>query len=147
MYIKFLQMRSLKTEKTLLRLSLNKDFGQNRSYEASSTSLNNNKKGKDNTMKVDNKPVDNKPVSEKPKDTRTPISLEASTPVIANMGREEFDKHFRITGINALSVYIKQNPDSAIARCYDELGKTNQVQFKIGDEDWVIRINGARVKK
>ena len=147
MYIKFFQMRSLKTKKTLLRLSLNKDLGQKRSYEASSISPNNNKKDKDNTMKVDNKPVDNTPVIEKPKDTRTPISLDKAQPVIETMGREEFDKHFRITGINALSVYIKQNPDSAIARCYNELGKTNQVHFKIGDEDWVIRINGARVKK
>jgi len=140
-------MRSLKTEKTLLRLSLNKDLGQNRSYEASSTSLNNNKKDKDNTMKVDNKPVDNTPVSEKPKDTRTPISLDKAQPVIATMGKEEFDKHFRITGVNALSVYMKQYPDSPITRCYEELGKTNQEFFKIGDEDWVIRINGARVKK
>tara|TARA_R100000458_G_scaffold52964_1_gene54859 strand:- start:5431 stop:5856 length:426 start_codon:yes stop_codon:yes gene_type:complete len=141
-------MRSLKTKNTLLRLSLNKDFGQNRSYDGLSISLNNNKLRKGNTMKVDNnKPVDNAPVSEKPKDTRTPISLDKAQPVIASMGKDEFDKHFRITGINALSVYIKQNPDSAIARCYNELGKTNQVHFKIGDEDWVIRINGARVKK
>ena len=142
-------MRNLKTKKPLLRMNLNKDLGPKRSYEASSISLNHNKTKKDNTMKVNNNtPVDNKPVeAPKPKDERTPISLDKSAPIIASMGKEEFDKHFRITGINALSVYIKNNPDSAISRCYNELGKTNQVQFKIGDEDWVIRINGARVKK
>ncbi len=148
MYIKFFQMRSLKTKNTLLRLSLNKDFGQNRSYDGLSISLNNNKKDKDNTMKVDNKPVDNTPeIQKSKKDTRTPISLDKAQPVIASMGKEEFDKHFRITGVNALSVYMKQYPDSPITRCYEELGKTNQEFFKIGDEDWVIRINGARVKK
>ena len=101
-----------------------------------------------NNTSVDNTPVDNKPVdAPKPKDTRTPISLEKAQPVIASMGKEEFDKHFRITGINALSVYMKQNPDCPITRCYKELGNTNQKHFKIGNEDWVIRMNGARVKK
>ena len=130
-------------------MNLNKDLGPKRSYEASSISLNHNKKG--GYMPTDNnKPVLNdtpSQVEKKAKDTRTPISLENSTPVIENMGKVEFDKYFRITGINALSVYMKLHPESPITRCYEELGKTNQEHFKIGDEDWVIRINGARVKK
>ena len=85
--------------------------------------------------------------TETKKDERTPIALDKAQPIIASMGQEEFDKHFRIKGINALSVYMKQEPDSPIARCYKALGNTNQKHFKIGDEDWVIRINGARVKK
>ena len=143
-------MRDVQTKKSLLRLVLNKDLEAPGSrLTASSISLNHNKKGgymptDKNTPVLNNTPSQ---IEEKVKDTRTPISLENSIPVIENMGKEEFDKHFRITGINALSVYIKQNPDSPIARCYQELGKTNQVHFKIGDEKWVIRINGARVKK
>jgi len=143
-------MRDVQTKKGLLRLVLNKNLEAPGSrLTASSISLNHNKKG--GYMPTDkNTPVLNdtpSQVEKKAKDTRTPISLENSIPVIENMGKEEFMKYFRITGINALSIYIKQNPDSPIARCYQELGKTNQVHFKIGEEHWVIRINGARVKK
>ena len=85
--------------------------------------------------------------TETKKDTRTPVALEKSEELISIMGKEKFDELFRITGINALSVFMSKYPDSPITDCYKALGNTNQKHFRINGEDWVIRMNGARVKK
>tara|TARA_R110000824_G_scaffold88230_3_gene217013 strand:+ start:638 stop:997 length:360 start_codon:yes stop_codon:yes gene_type:complete len=79
------------------------------------------------------------------KDTRVAITLEQANVLRPTMSSEDFTKNFRLKGINALTVFTAKNPEHPIVKAISECGKS-QFNFKIGDENWVLRVNGARVK-
>ena len=99
---------------------------------------------KQQIVNIDNdKPSD---VKVKVKDNRTPIAFDKAEEVRLSLGDEKFNELFRVTNINALSIFSKMYPDHPLAKAVKEMG-TNQVDCRINKEDWVIRVNGARVKK